>query len=72
MTRFRLDSEPSDPSKEASQMAQALIDAGIPAERIIQESQATTTAENAWFLLRWIPKGTGKLFLGRSSAKINK
>ncbi|CAJ1439507.1 unnamed protein product [Effrenium voratum] len=48
---------------EASQMAQALIDAGIPAERIIQESQATTTAENAWFLLRWIPKGTGKLFI---------
>lgn len=36
---------------------------GVPADAIILESQATTTAENAWFTLRWIPKGTGKVFI---------
>lgn len=48
---------------EASQIAQVLIDAGIPSEAIIRESQALTTAENIWFSMRWIPKGTGQLFL---------
>ena len=48
---------------EASMFAKVLVREGIPEEAIITESQATTTAENAWFLLRWIPKGTGRLFI---------
>eukprot|EP00931_Biecheleriopsis_adriatica_P099382 TRINITY_DN7386_c0_g1_i1.p1 TRINITY_DN7386_c0_g1~~TRINITY_DN7386_c0_g1_i1.p1 ORF type:complete len:402 (+),score=76.05 TRINITY_DN7386_c0_g1_i1:37-1206(+) len=48
---------------EASQLAKVLEDHGIPKNKIILESQATTTAENAWFALRWIPKGTGKLYI---------
>ena len=48
---------------EASTTARVLVKAGIPLEVIIQESQATTTAENAWFVLRWIPKGTGRVYI---------
>lgn len=48
---------------EASIAAKYLIEAGIPEALIIHESQALTTAENAWFSLRWIPEGTGKVFL---------
>lgn len=48
---------------EASLLAKVLMDVGIQKEDIIQESQATTTAENAWFTLRWIPKGTGQLYI---------
>lgn len=48
---------------EASATAAVLMDIGVPADAILQESQATTTAENAWFILRWIPKGTGKVFI---------
>jgi len=48
---------------EAYNMAQLLVDAGVPASSIIQESQATTTGENAWFMLRWIPNGTGKVYI---------
>lgn len=48
---------------EASMFAKVLVREGIPEEAIITESQATTTAENAWFLLRWIPKGTGRLLI---------
>lgn len=48
---------------EASNMARVLEDNGVPKDKIIQEAQSTTTAENAWFLLRWIPKGTGKLYI---------
>lgn len=48
---------------EASQMAAVLESVGISREHIIQESQATTTAENIWFGLRWIPRGTGQLYL---------
>merc|ERR1712232_537044 len=36
---------------------------GIRKDQIIIESQATTTAENAWFALRWLPKGTGHFYL---------
>jgi len=48
---------------EAYNMAQLLVNAGVPASSIIQESQATTTGENAWFMLRWIPNGTGKVYI---------
>ncbi|CAK0838507.1 unnamed protein product [Prorocentrum cordatum] len=48
---------------EASAMAKVLTDLGIPKEKIILESQAFTTAENAWFALRWIPKGTGQFYI---------
>lgn len=48
---------------EASMMAEVLVKQGVPRSAIIQESQALTTGENAWFLLRWIPKGTGTLYL---------
>lgn len=48
---------------EASVAGGILEDAGVPAESIIQESQSTTTAENAWFALRHIPNGTGQLYL---------
>merc|ERR1719210_615872 len=44
-------------------MAKFLVEVGVPKESIIQESQATTTAENAWFALKWIPKGTGQLYI---------
>merc|ERR1711920_1187453 len=37
---------------------------------IIQESQSTTTAENAWFALRWIPPGTGKIYIVTSDFHI--
>mmetsp|Transcript_23062 Transcript_23062/g.41655 ORF Transcript_23062/g.41655 Transcript_23062/m.41655 type:complete len:351 (-) Transcript_23062:209-1261(-) len=57
----------SDPAgvgrTEASMMAKLLITSGVPASSILQESQATTTAENAWFMLRWIPRGTGKVYI---------
>jgi len=57
----------SDPAgaghTEAYMTAQVLMSFGIPADAIIQECQATTTAENAWFSLRWIPRGTGKVYL---------
>lgn len=48
---------------EASMMATVLELEGIPKSSIIQESQATTSAENAWFALRWIPKGTGQFYI---------
>lgn len=48
---------------EASTLAKVLEDAGIPSDKIILESQATTTAENIWFALRWMPKGTGQLYI---------
>mmetsp|Transcript_76714 Transcript_76714/g.135927 ORF Transcript_76714/g.135927 Transcript_76714/m.135927 type:complete len:377 (+) Transcript_76714:72-1202(+) len=48
---------------EASMMAAVLQQEGIPKSSIIQESQATTSAENAWFALRWIPKGTGQFYI---------
>ncbi|CAE7036821.1 unnamed protein product [Symbiodinium natans] len=48
---------------EASLAANVLVQAGIPQTAILQEAQATTTAENAWFTLRWIPKGTGRVFI---------
>lgn len=48
---------------EASIMANVLVKQGVPKNAIIQESQALTTAENAWFLLRWIPKGTGAVYI---------
>lgn len=50
-------------STEASRMAKVLQQQGIPASKIIQESQATTSAENAWFALRWLPKGTGQFYI---------
>jgi len=57
----------SDPAgvgtTEAAVLARVLRGAGISNEKIVLESQATTTAENAWFSLRWIPKGTGRLHL---------
>eukprot|EP00434_Breviolum_minutum_P001600 symbB.v1.2.001413.t1/scaffold74.1/size352168/6 len=34
------------------------------------ESQATTTMENAWFSLRWIPKGTGHFYIVTSDFHI--
>lgn len=55
---------------EAAMMAGVLREEGIPAERIIQEPQAMTTAENAWFTLRWIPKGTGQLYIVTSEFHI--
>eukprot|EP00927_Polykrikos_kofoidii_P017919 TRINITY_DN18216_c0_g1_i1.p1 TRINITY_DN18216_c0_g1~~TRINITY_DN18216_c0_g1_i1.p1 ORF type:complete len:341 (+),score=63.97 TRINITY_DN18216_c0_g1_i1:42-1064(+) len=48
---------------EASELAKVLEDVGIDSSAIIQEAQATTTAENAWFALRWLPMGTGQLYL---------
>lgn len=48
---------------EAFEMRKVLVNAGIPQEVIIQESQAETTAENAWYALRWIPKGTGHFYI---------
>lgn len=48
---------------EAYEMAKVLANVGIPSEMVIQESQATTTAENAWFALRWLPMGTGQLYI---------
>lgn len=48
---------------EASQLAKVLEDVGINSSAIIQEAQATTTAENAWFALRWLPMGTGQLYI---------
>jgi len=48
---------------EASKMKEVLVDAGVAEDVIIMESQSTTTAENAWFVLRWIPQGTGQLYL---------
>lgn len=57
----------SDPAgvghTEASEAAQVLTSAGVSAESIIMEAQSTTTGENAWFALRWIPQGTGQLYL---------
>jgi len=44
-------------------MADVLANVGISRSDIIQESQALSTAENIWFALRWIPKGTGHLYL---------
>eukprot|EP00931_Biecheleriopsis_adriatica_P099383 TRINITY_DN7386_c0_g2_i1.p1 TRINITY_DN7386_c0_g2~~TRINITY_DN7386_c0_g2_i1.p1 ORF type:complete len:404 (+),score=78.37 TRINITY_DN7386_c0_g2_i1:44-1213(+) len=55
---------------EASQMAKVLEDHGIPKNKIIWESQGATTAENAWFALRWIPKGTGKVYIVTSDFHI--
>lgn len=48
---------------EAYEFAQVLEGVGIPSDKIIQESQATTTAENVWFSLRWLPQKTGQLYL---------
>merc|ERR1719231_1671994 len=48
---------------EAFEMKKVLVAQGIPAEKIIMESQALTTGENAWFMLRWLPKGTGQLYI---------
>lgn len=48
---------------EASEMAKVLEGVGVPKASIIQEPQATSTAENAWFMLRWIPEGTGHLYV---------
>lgn len=48
---------------EAFEMRKVLVNAGIPQEVIIHESQAETTAENAWYALRWIPKGTGHFYI---------
>jgi len=48
---------------EAYEAARVLEQEGIPSEKILQEAQSTTTAENAWFALRWIPSGTGQLYL---------
>eukprot|EP00930_Biecheleria_cincta_P094667 TRINITY_DN8605_c0_g1_i1.p1 TRINITY_DN8605_c0_g1~~TRINITY_DN8605_c0_g1_i1.p1 ORF type:complete len:297 (+),score=48.10 TRINITY_DN8605_c0_g1_i1:58-948(+) len=48
---------------EASMMANVLVKQGVSKSAIILESQALTTAENAWFLLRWIPNGTGAVYL---------
>eukprot|EP00435_Cladocopium_sp_Y103_P027985 s1166_g6.t4 len=48
---------------EAFEMRKVLVNAGIPQEVIIQESQAETTAENAWYALRWIPRGTGHFYI---------
>lgn len=57
----------SDPAgvghTEASAMRDVLESQGVPRARIIMEAQATTTAENAWFAMRWIPKGTGQLHI---------
>lgn len=48
---------------EASLTAHVLTQVGVPLDAILQESQATTTAENAWFMLRWIPKNTGRVVI---------
>eukprot|EP00928_Gymnodinium_smaydae_P091771 TRINITY_DN75511_c0_g1_i1.p1 TRINITY_DN75511_c0_g1~~TRINITY_DN75511_c0_g1_i1.p1 ORF type:complete len:294 (+),score=39.44 TRINITY_DN75511_c0_g1_i1:225-1106(+) len=48
---------------EAYALSQVLLNIGIPKADIIQEAQSTTTAENAWFALRWIPQGTGQLYI---------
>jgi hypothetical protein len=48
---------------EAAVAFAVLREIGVPVESIIQESQSLTTAENAWFALRWIPKGTGQLYI---------
>lgn len=48
---------------EAFEMRKVLVSAGIPREVIILESQAETTAENAWYALRWIPRGTGHFYI---------
>jgi hypothetical protein len=55
---------------EASEMAKILESVGVPKERIIRESQSTTTAENVWFALRWIPAGTGQLYIVTSDFHI--
>lgn len=64
----------SDPAgvghTEAWEMKQVLVKAGIPADVILMESQATTTMENAWFSLRWIPKGTGHFYIVTSDFHI--
>lgn len=48
---------------EASLVAQVLMEQGITKESIIQEPEATTTAETLWFSLRWLPEGTGKIYI---------
>jgi len=48
---------------EAYEMSRVLQSIGIREDLIIMESQATTTAENIWFGLRWIPEGTGQLYI---------
>lgn len=48
---------------EAWEMKKVLTDIGVDPDAIIMETQSTTTAENAWFSLRWLPQGTGQLYI---------
>lgn len=64
----------SDPANvghtEAFELRKVLIDNGIPEDKIIMEYQSSTTAENAWFALRWIPEGTGQVYIVTSDFHI--